>query len=164
MKNNFVKKKIFLAKKNKPKKIFSRIIKRMAINSKSPRASSRMGKSGAVSKQKAASSASFDFLVYFPVILGLIVLLIGSIYDPKRAYQHYFPPPLDFSKRAFNMITSPMVIILWSCIAYGIKLEREATIKYQLDRRERFALIWSLCNACWFHTGADVLSGLFQIM
>lgn len=113
------------------------------------------------------TTPSFDPLVYFPVGLALMVLVIGSLYDARAEVAMkppYFPPPLDFSARAFKMVTSPIVIALWACIFYGIKLERDAAAHFNLDRRERFAMIWALCNACWFHTGADVFSGLFEIM
>jgi hypothetical protein len=143
------------------------------------RTNHKNNKTNGIGNKKNSNKIDFDPVVYFPVVLGLATLAIGCLYDPNGAFEPagsyknfndddkkkaiVFPLPLNISLVP-NLLFSPYVIVLWSCIGYGLKLMRETTKKYHLNRREQFAMTWSLMNACWFHTGCDVFSGLFQFM
>lgn len=110
-----------------------------------------------------------DPIVHAPVFLGIAVLAIGCVYDPTGAFDKVtgkpvvWPLPLDLT-RAPNLLLSPVVWALWGAIAWGLAVERQTAEKLRSTRRERFAMVWALMNALWFHTGADVFSGLLQFM
>lgn len=101
--------------------------------------------------------------VYWPVLLMVGTVVLACLYDPadtEAALALAYDGP-----RALAMLTSPY---LWVCVvaaAFGLRKARRTWVADgQFTDTEKMVTVWFLINACWYHTGCDVMSGLFQVM
>lgn len=101
--------------------------------------------------------------VYWPVLLFASTVLTGWIYDPDLL-QSTFPFSWDFG-RVLASLTSPVFWVFVLLSVAGIVLARRTwQAKSGFSDTDKMATLWFLLNATWFHTGCDIMSGLFQAM
>jgi hypothetical protein len=104
--------------------------------------------------------------IYWPVLFALAVALLGAVLDPVASTAQ--------DTLALRFEAQPFIDLLtfwgfWACVAgatYGIVRAHRAWSRDPggWSDTDRMIIIWYLMNACWFHTGCDALSGLFQVM
>ena len=104
--------------------------------------------------------------IYWPVLFAASVALLGACLDPDASRAG--------DTLALRFEVQPYIDFLtfwgfWVCVAgaaFGIfranQTWRENPTGW--NDTDKMVIIWYLMNACWFHTGCDVLSGLFQVM
>jgi hypothetical protein len=101
--------------------------------------------------------------VYWPVLLFASTAVTGWIYDPDLL-QSTFPFSWDFAR----VVASLTSLVFWIFVLLsvgGIVLARRTwQAKSGFSDTDKMATLWFLLNATWFHTGCDIMSGLFQVM
>ena len=100
--------------------------------------------------------------VYWPAVLFPATVAFGSLYDPTRpdaAFPFAFVPA-RFTAMIFSW---PMAVVV-APLAAGFVIARRAWARGGFSLGDRFAMVWFLMSATWFHIGCDVLSGLLQVM
>jgi hypothetical protein len=101
--------------------------------------------------------------VYWPVFLFAATAIIGWFYEPTEI-ESVLPFSWDFS-RVVASLSSPVFLTFFGLSVVGIVMVRRAwRDKPGFSATDRMATLWFLLNATWFHTGCDVMSGLFQVM
>ena len=106
----------------------------------------------------------FRFLhVYWPVLLFVTTAVTAWLYDPALA-ESGLPFSWDIG-RVVESLSSAVFWIFAGLSVVGIVLVRRV---WRSDPgysdTEKMATLWFLLNATWFHTGCDLMSGLFQVM
>ena len=106
----------------------------------------------------------FRFLhVYWPVLLFAGTAVAGWFYDPAKI-DSTLPFSWDFS-RVLASLRSPVFLTFFVLSIAGIVIARRTwRTKSGFTATDKMATLWFLLNATWFHTGCDVMSGLFQVM
>ena len=106
----------------------------------------------------------FRFLyVYWPALLFAATAVIGWFYDPARI-ESVFPFSWELS-RVLASLSSPVFWTFLLLSVVGIVFVRRVwRTKSGFTATDKMATLWFLLNATWFHTGCDVMSGLFQVM
>ncbi len=106
----------------------------------------------------------FRFLhVYWPVLLFAGTAVAGWFYDPAKIAS-VLPFSWDFS-RVLASLRSPVFLTFFVLSIAGIVIARRTwRTKSGFTATDKMATLWFLLNATWFHTGCDVMSGLFQVM
>jgi hypothetical protein len=101
--------------------------------------------------------------VYWPVLLFLATAFTSWLYDPAL-----LDSPLPFSfdiSRVIASLTSPAFLTFFGLSIAAIVLARRAWAGNPgFSATDKMATLWFLLNATWFHTGCDIMSGLFQVM
>jgi hypothetical protein len=101
--------------------------------------------------------------VYWPVLLFASTAVTGWLYDPTLL-ESTFPFSLDLS-RVVASLTSP---VFWTFVLLSVAgvvfVRRTWQGKSGFTDTDKMATLWFLLNATWFHTGCDIMSGLFQVM
>jgi hypothetical protein len=101
--------------------------------------------------------------VYWPVLLFASTAVTAWLYDPALV-ESTFPFSWDLS-RVVASLTSP---VFWTFILLSIAgiviVRRRWQDKSGFTDTDKMATLWFLLNATWFHTGCDIMSGLFQVM
>ncbi|UCH30020.1 MAG: hypothetical protein JSV06_03065 [Myxococcales bacterium] len=101
--------------------------------------------------------------VYWPVLLFLGTALTSWLYDPAQL-DSTFPFSLDVS-RVVASLTSPVFLTFFGLSVGAIVIARRTwEAKAGFSATDKMATLWFLLNATWFHTGCDIMSGLFQVM
>ena len=100
--------------------------------------------------------------IYWSVILMGGTVVLACLFDPTEKTRLVLSWD---GARTTRMLVSPY---LWICVAFlatGIAYARRQWSRGEpLSDGDRMATIWFLANACWYHTGCDIASGLFQVM
>ena len=106
---------------------------------------------------------SRSLYVYWPVLLFASTAVTGWLYDPTLL-ESTFPFSWD-SSRVVASLTSPVfwTFVLLSVAGIGF-VRRTWQDKSGFTDTDKMATLWFLLNATWFHTGCDIMSGLFQVM
>ena len=106
---------------------------------------------------------SRSLYVYWPVLLFASTAVTGWLYDPALL-ESTFPFSWD-SSRVIASLTSPVfwTFVLLSVAGIGF-VRRTWQDKSGFTDTDKMATLWFLLNATWFHTGCDIMSGLFQVM
>jgi hypothetical protein len=100
--------------------------------------------------------------VHWPALLFPATILYASLYDPTHldALLPFAFVPARFAAMLFSwpfaLVAVPM--------AAGYAIARRAWARGGYSLGDRFAMVWFLMSATWFHIGCDVLSGLLQVM
>jgi hypothetical protein len=106
---------------------------------------------------------SRSLYVYWPVLLFASTAVTGWLYDPALL-ESTFPFSWD-SSRVIASLTSP---VFWTFVLLSIAgivfVRRTWQDKSGFTDTDKMATLWFLLNATWFHTGCDIMSGLFQVM
>ena len=106
---------------------------------------------------------SRSLYVYWPVLLFASTAVTGWLYDPALL-ESTFPFSWD-SSRVIASLTSP---VFWTFILLSVAgiafVRRTWQDKSGFTDTDKMATLWFLLNATWFHTGCDIMSGLFQVM
>lgn len=101
--------------------------------------------------------------VYWPVLLFVSTAVTGWFYDPERL-DLLFP----FSWDPSRIVASLTSVVFWTftLLSIGgiIYARRVWQSKPGFSDTDKMATLWFLLNATWFHTGCDIMSGLFQVM
>ena len=101
--------------------------------------------------------------VYWPVLLFASTAVTAWLYDPALV-ESTFPFSWDLS-RVVASLTSP---VFWTFVLLSIAgiviVRRRWQDKSGFTDTDKMATLWFLLNATWFHTGCDIMSGLFQVM
>jgi len=101
--------------------------------------------------------------VYWPVLLFASTAVVGWFYDPAQ-----MESLLPFSWDASRFIASLSSPVFWTFVGLsvgGIVFARGTwKAKLSFTDTDKMATLWFLLNATWFHTGCDIMSGLFQVM
>ena len=101
--------------------------------------------------------------VYWPVLLFLGTALTSWLYDPAQL-DSTFPFSFDLS-RVVASLTSPVFLVVFGLSIGAIVFARRTwEAKAGFSATDKMATLWFLLNATWFHTGCDIMSGLFQVM
>ena len=101
--------------------------------------------------------------VYWPVLLFAATAIIGWFYEPSKI-DTVFPFSWDFS-RILVSLTSPVFLTFFVLSVMGIVMVRRVwRTQSGFSDTDKMATLWFLLNATWFHTGCDIMSGLFQVM
>lgn len=101
--------------------------------------------------------------VYWPVLLFASTAVIGWFYDPAEI-ESAFPFSWSFS-RFLASLSSPVFWTFLILSVAGIVIARRVwQTKSGFTATDKMATLWFLLNATWFHTGCDVMGGLFQVM
>ena len=101
--------------------------------------------------------------VYWPVLLFLGTALTSWLYDPAQL-DSTFPFSFDLS-RVVASLTSPVFLVFFGLSVGAIVFARRTwEAKAGFSATDKMATLWFLLNATWFHTGCDIMSGLFQVM
>ena len=101
--------------------------------------------------------------VYWPVLLFASTAVIGWFYDPAQL-EVLLPFSWDPS-RIVASLTSPVFWIFFGLSVAGIVYARRSWQgKPGFTDTDKLATLWFLLNATWFHTGCDIMSGLFGVM
>lgn len=101
--------------------------------------------------------------VYWPVLLFAATAVIGWFYEPTKI-ESVLPFSWDFS-RVLTSLSSPVFLTFFALSVAGIVfVQRVWRTKSGFTATDKMATLWFLLNATWFHTGCDVMSGLFQVM
>jgi hypothetical protein len=104
--------------------------------------------------------------IYWSLIFAVGVALLAACLDPVASTEQR-TLVLRFEAQPFvNLFT---FWGLWVCVAaasFGIFWANKAWRDNPngWNDTDKMVIIWYLMNACWFHTGCDVLSGLLQVM
>lgn len=106
----------------------------------------------------------FRFLhVYWPVLLFAATAVTGWLYDPAQL-EAVFPFSFELS-RVLASLGSPVFWTFFILSVAGIVVARRTwQTKTGFSSTDKMATLWFLLNATWFHTGCDIMSGLFQVM
>ena len=102
--------------------------------------------------------------IYWSVIMMVSTVAIACLYDPVHSVGTL---ALRFDAgRWIAMLTSPYLLLCVAGAAFGIYRARKVWAENEgaFTDTDKMLTIWFLMNACWFHTGCDILSGLFQVM
>jgi hypothetical protein len=106
---------------------------------------------------------SRTFYIYWPVLLFLSTATTAWLYDPAL-----FDSTFPFSFSTERVIASLVSPVFWTFVLLsigGIFYARRAWQgKQGYSDTDKMATLWFLLNATWFHTGCDIMSGLFQVM
>jgi hypothetical protein len=87
----------------------------------------------------------------------------GWFYDPAKL-ESVLPFSWDFS-RFLASLSSPVFLTFFVLSVAGIVYARRVWgTKSGFTATDKMATLWVLLNATWFHTGCDVMAGLFQVM
>ena len=105
---------------------------------------------------------SRSLYVYWPVTMMVGTVALACFFDPSDTVGltlSYDGP------RAWAMLSSPYLLACVAFAAAGIVKARSVwAADGQFTTTEKMVTIWFLMNACWYHTGCDIASGLFQVM
>jgi hypothetical protein len=101
--------------------------------------------------------------VHWPVLLFVSTALTAWLYDPALI-EADFP----FSWNIARVVASLSSMVFWiftSLSVVGIVLVHRVWRRDPgFSDTDKMATLWFLLNATWFHTGCDLMSGLFQVM
>lgn len=101
--------------------------------------------------------------VYWPVLLFAATAVTGWLYDPALI-DSAFP----FSWDSSRLVASLSSAVFWTFFVLsvaGIMIARRTwQTQSGFSATDKMATLWFLLNATWFHTGCDIMSGLFQVM
>jgi hypothetical protein len=101
--------------------------------------------------------------VYWPVLLFASTAVTAWLYDPALI-ESTFPFSWELS-RVVASLTSP---VFWTFVLLSVTgvvfVRRAWQDKPGFSDTDKMATLWFLLNATWFHTGCDIMSGLFQVM
>jgi hypothetical protein len=116
----------------------------------------------APAEERAMKNLPRWLFVFWPALLFPATVAFGSLYDPTRPDA---PLPFAFAPARFAaMIFSwPMALVV-APMAAGFVLAQRAWARGGFSLGDRFAMVWFLMSATWFHIGCDVFSGLLQVM
>ena len=101
--------------------------------------------------------------VYWPVLLFASTAVTSWLYD-SALIESTFPFSWD-SARVVASLVSP---VFWTFVLLSIAgivfAHRTWRGEAGFSDTDKMATLWFLLNATWFHTGCDIMSGLFQVM
>jgi len=118
-------------------------------------------------RRRCGKVAEMKFLrslyVYWPVLLFASTAVLGWLYEPAMV-ESLFPFSWSF-ERVFASLSSPVFWTFFVLSVLGIVVvHRRWRVTPGFTATDKMATLWFLLNATWFHTGCDVMSGLFQVM
>lgn len=101
--------------------------------------------------------------VYWSASFMVFTVVLASLFDPAGDRSTL---ALSFdADRVIAMISSPYLLV---CVAFAVAGIAHANRVWAsgdgFSVTDKMATIWFLMNACWYHTGCDIFSGLFQVM
>jgi hypothetical protein len=103
--------------------------------------------------------------IYWPVLMEFFTIALACSLDTSDPTKLF---ALHFSVNQWlAMLLSPFLLICATFAAVGMwKIHKvwAAGGEGAFSNTDKFAMVWFLMNACWYHTGCDVMSGLFQVM
>lgn len=90
-------------------------------------------------------------------------MLMTAVVDPTP--KDLWPPTLELtgSQARHYFLSAPFLataLPMFAGLAYLASFVR----RHSFSNQEHASMVWWLVNLFWFHTGCDILSGLFQIM
>lgn len=101
--------------------------------------------------------------IYWPACMELFTVAIVCCLDtsdPTKLIAFHFDPA-----QWGAMLLSPFLLTCAFFAALGMwKLHQIWKTGEPFSNTDKFAMVWFLMNATWYHTGCDVMSGLFQVM
>jgi hypothetical protein len=101
--------------------------------------------------------------IYWPVLLFASTAVTGWIYDPAQ-----YDSLLPFGFSVDRLIASLTSFVFWFFVLLSIGgivfARRTWAAKGGFSDTDKMATLWFLLNATWFHTGCDIMSGLFGVM
>ena len=115
-------------------------------------------------REQARKTSVRDFLfTFWPALLAVLTVVFSCAYNPDGGIHNL---SLSFNaSRIAHMAFSPFFLSCLAASLVGIGFARHAWSGSQgYGKADKMIMIWFLMNAVWFHTGCDVLSGLFQVM
>ncbi|MEM7434781.1 MAG: hypothetical protein AAF436_06480 [Myxococcota bacterium] len=106
---------------------------------------------------------SRSLYVYWPVLLFASTAVTAWAYDPAMV-ESMFP----FSFSLDRVVVSLTSVVFWGFVLLSVGgiafVRRTWEAKGGFSDTDKMATLWFLLNATWFHTGCDVMSGLFGVM
>ena len=101
--------------------------------------------------------------IYWPVALFLSTAIVAWFYDPGLM-DSMLPFSWD-SSRVVASLTSPVFLFFFGLSVAGVVFVRRRWKNGGgFSDTDKMATLWFLLNATWFHTGCDIMSGLFGVM
>lgn len=101
--------------------------------------------------------------IYWPAGMEFFTIALAcslDTSDPTKLIALHF----DAAQWA-AMLLSPFFLVCMFFAALGMwKLHQIWKTGAPFSDTDKFAMVWFLMNATWYHTGCDVMSGLFQVM
>jgi len=103
--------------------------------------------------------------VHWPVVMMVGTIALACMLDPTDTHA-----VLAFrfgAGRWLEMLLSPYLIACVLVAAIGLRHAHRVwsgAPAGQFSDTDKMVTVWFLMNACWYHTGCDVASGLFQVM
>lgn len=102
---------------------------------------------------------------WWPALFALATMGLMCFIDPSPPTAAMWPPTLELTgAQAKRVWTSPWFLGVVLPMAAGLAWLRSFVARHGLPAEEAGSMVWWLVNLFWFHTGCDILSGLFQTM
>lgn len=101
--------------------------------------------------------------VYWPVLLFASTAVTSWLYD-SALVESTFPFSWDSSRVVASLVSPVFWTFVLLSIAGIVFAHRTWRGKAGFSDTDKMATLWFLLNATWFHTGCDIMSGLFQVM
>ena len=105
-----------------------------------------------------------NLYIYWSVVMMVFTILLASLFDPVASASGSFVLAFDVGRIA-DMVFSPYTLTCVAVLIAGIVYaNRTWAGSAEFTATDKMVTIWFLANVCWYHTGCDMLSGLFQVM
>ncbi|MCA9535640.1 MAG: hypothetical protein KC593_18265 [Myxococcales bacterium] len=104
--------------------------------------------------------------IYWPAGMELFTVALACSLDSRAIRDTGVNFALHFDPAQWMaMLLSPYFLTCAAFATFGMwKLHQIWKSGPVFSDTDKFAMVWFTMNACWYHTGCDVMSGLFQVM
>ena len=104
--------------------------------------------------------------IFWPVVMEAFTIILACSIDRAAIAEPGVHLALHFDPSQWAaMLLSPWFLLCATCAALGITWLRKVWARDgAYTDTDKMVMVWFLMNACWYHTGCDVMSGLFQVM